>query len=447
MSATHYFSAHDLFSAPFLAPEQVGKQLGNSLILAPHPDDEALGCGGMIQFLLEQQITVHIGFVTSGDASHPNSKRYPPQRLGLLREEEARQSCTFLGVPEKNVFFMRLADGRLHSLTSQEREKSILMLAEYISTFNIDSLLLPWQRDPHPDHRVTYALGKAAMAKSANPIQLVEYPIWLWKNSSKKDWPQKDERQIFKLDISSKLPKKKEAIYAHQSQTTSLIDDDAEGFVLTDDLLAPFLAPYEFYFFQKPDSLLSLSEKYFDALYQNNSDPWNFRNSEYEKSKYETIDKFLKDKTYNRALELGCSIGVHTAHLAKHCKTLLAVDICEIAIATAKANSALPNVLYEKSDIVKAFPPGPFDFISMCEMGYYFNTEALNAIFAKIATHLEVHGHFLLVHWTSFVREYPLDGRQVHQLFEAFAQHSNAFTLLSSYSHERFELSLWKKNR
>lgn len=435
----------ELMDAPLFAPEQLKKQLGNSLILAPHPDDEALGCGGLIQYLLEQNTGVHLCFVTSGDASHRNSKKYPPIELGKLRENEARNACEILGIKSSNIIFLRQPDSRLKDLKQKQRLEVIKQLADILMEFEISSLLLPWRRDPHPDHRASFDFGKKAVEICGGQIQLVEYPIWLWKNSSSEDWPLKNEVEMFRLDISPKMEKKKRAIYAHVSQTSWLIDDDPEGFILTDDLLSPFLDPFEFYFFNKEEKLKSLSKSYFDALYSHNPDPWNFRTSEYEQRKYGTINNYLENRKYNSGLELGCSIGEHTAHLASHCGSLLAVDISERAIATAKEENNLPNVHYKNVDIIQEFPKGPFDFISMCEIGYYFDRENLISIFRNISENLNENGHFLMVHWTSYVREYPLNGKLVHQIFREFNERINSFSLISSFTDDRYELLLWEK--
>lgn len=440
-------TAVDILKAPLFAPEQLGKQMGNSLVLAPHPDDEALGCGGLIQYLLEQNMTVIVCFVTSGEASHKHSKKYPPEKLAILREEEAKKACDILGVKPSHVFFLRQPDSGLQDLKNEQRNNNARNVADILKEFKIYSLVLPWRMDPHPDHRAAFELGKTAVALREDNIQLVEYPIWLWKNSSSQDWPIKESVEIFRLDISKMLERKRAAIYAHASQTSTLIDDDPEGFTLSDDLLSPFLIPFEFFFFNKEENLRSLSKSYFDSLYSHNPDPWNFRTSEYEKRKYETIDKYLKDSEYNKGLELGCSIGEHTAHLAAHCKSLLAVDVSEDAVAEAKIENALPNVLYKVADILQEFPEDQFNFISMCEIGYYFDRKNLLSVFENVADYLEENGHFLMVHWTSYVREYPLNGRLVHQMFEKFNKEKGLFSLISSFTDDRYELVLWRKLR
>lgn len=220
----------------------------NVLIVAPHPDDEVLGCGGMIQKLKESTIDVFVLFVTKGDASHPKSMKYPPEVLAKIRKQEAIDCCSILGVPEEKVLFLGLADGTLNNFSENQKHTVALKINDLLTKYSISTMLLPWRRDPHPDHRASYTMAKMAAEKLKERIFIIEYPIWLWKNSEPKDWPSKDEVEIYKLNIEDYLSKKEEGIYAHKSQTSHLIKDDPEGFILTPDLLAPFKEPWEYFF-------------------------------------------------------------------------------------------------------------------------------------------------------------------------------------------------------
>ncbi|WP_051285036.1 PIG-L family deacetylase [Aequorivita capsosiphonis] len=439
-------SSKQLLKAPLLSINQLGKQIGNAFIIAPHPDDEALGCGGIISYLTSQNIPIWVGFMTSGGASHPNSEKYPAAKLSQLREKEALRACKILGVPNSNVAFFRGPDSFLHKIDENKKNQMVSDLVEILLKNNIDSLFLPWRRDVHTDHLAVYKIGKKALEGADREIQIIEYPIWLWNNSEREDWPFEDEVETFRLDIRNVLSKKKEAIFAHKSQTTNLIADDAAGFVLTDELLTPFLQPYEIYFFPSQHHRSSLKKSYFDALYASNSDPWNFKKSDYEKEKYEKTDSFLENRNYKNGLELGCSIGVQTRYFARRCKNLLAVDISAEAINSAKGNNKdLTNVHFQQLDVLKEFPKDLFDFISMCEMGYYFNKKNLKSLFVNISENLMEKGIFLMVHWTSYVREYPLSGRQVHEQFAVFNTNMKHFKCISTYTHESYELQLWEK--
>src|SRR5690625_2466471 len=249
MQSDHQFKIV-LSTGSFLYIVQLKEQIGASLILAPHHDDEDRGCGGMIRYLRDQNIAVIVVFITSGNASHPNSKEYPVPVLAKIREEEARKSCEILGVDSEQLIFLKQEDARLSFLEESHKQKLIEEIAEILKRHQISSVFLPWRRDPHPDHIAAYQIGKEAVQRShSSAIEIIEYPIWLWKNSLPQDWPLHSEIEIFKLNISSVKFEKHKAIFAHESQTTNLIQDDPEGFVLTEDLLAPFLGEEEIYFF------------------------------------------------------------------------------------------------------------------------------------------------------------------------------------------------------
>src|ERR1700722_17846159 len=69
------------------------------MVLAPHADDESLGCAGLIAELTRMGRPPVVVIVTDGTGSHPSSHAYPPSRLRALREREALQAVTILGLP------------------------------------------------------------------------------------------------------------------------------------------------------------------------------------------------------------------------------------------------------------------------------------------------------------------------------------------------------------
>ncbi len=446
MSINKRLNAEQLSLVPLLAIEQLGKQLGSTLVLAPHPYDAALRCGGIIAHLRRQNIPVWVIFITNGTASHPNSVEYPTKKLASLRKKEAVKSCKILDVESTHIVFLEHPDASLVNFNSDEKTDVALQIFNIVKDHNIFSVFLPWRREPHEGHKVAYELGRMVKDRYAQDIELIEYPIWLWKNSKKEDWPFEKEVEAFRLNIDEMVAKKRKAIFAHAHQTSKIIKDDPQGFTLTEDLSSTSLTSFELYFIDKDRKASSLEKEYFDTLYSHNPDPWNFRNSEYEQSKYKAIDVHIGDRYFENALELGCSIGIQTRYFAPHCKYLLAIDISESAIDTAKQlNDNLLNVDFQHLDVLKKFPAGPFNFVSMCEIGYYFTDKTLKMLFNKITENLAEKGHFLMVHWTSFVREYPLTGKKVHQLFIEFNEKVKRYSCVSLYVHKNYELMLWEK--
>ena len=80
------------------------------IVIAPHPDDESLASGGLIAEACRQGLRGKVVVVSDGAGSHPNSKAYPPERLRVLREEEARQAGAELGLNPEQMLFLGLPD-------------------------------------------------------------------------------------------------------------------------------------------------------------------------------------------------------------------------------------------------------------------------------------------------------------------------------------------------
>lgn len=164
----------------------------------------------------------------------------------------------------------------------------------------------------------------------------------------------------------------------------------------------------------------SLPASYFEDKYRHDIDPWTFRTSDYEKSKYaETIDALTRP-IYHSALEVGCSIGVFTALLSPHCDYLLAIDVSTTAIAEAKRQN-ISNVSFEVKHLPSEFPPGLFDLIVLSEVLYYFRKDDLQEVARLSASGIAPAGEIILCHWLGET-DYPLTGQQASDIFaEAIA--------------------------
>jgi 2-polyprenyl-3-methyl-5-hydroxy-6-metoxy-1,4-benzoquinol methylase len=162
----------------------------------------------------------------------------------------------------------------------------------------------------------------------------------------------------------------------------------------------------------------SFLPSYFEAKYQADIDPWNFRSSPYEREKYRATIGALSRPRYRRALESGCAIGVLSALLASRCHQLVAVDGAETAIAEAK-RQPLENVHFQIGFLPADFPNGPFDLIVLSEVLYYFSEPDLKQMAELCLATLEPDGEMILCHWLGET-DYPLTGRQASDLFASF---------------------------
>ncbi|MEH2312166.1 MAG: PIG-L deacetylase family protein [Nostoc sp.] len=214
-----------------------------ALIVAPHPDDETLGCGGAIALLRSLNCDVQVLVISDGTLSHPRSRKYPADRLLALRETETLSALKLLGVEANAVTFYRMQDGSI----STQYQSAVSSCRDYITEVAPQIIFLPWRYDPHADHRATWKLIKAALHDLHLSPRLIEYPIWDWDCEQRGSLPASLEVTTWRLDISTVVEVKQQAIAAYRSQITDLIDDDPQGFRLSAEMLANFTRPWEVY--------------------------------------------------------------------------------------------------------------------------------------------------------------------------------------------------------
>ena len=227
-----------------LLPEESVIEFGKTLIVAPHPDDESLGCGGVIALLRKFDREVSILVLSDGTLSHPNSVKFPPEKLRGLREDEITQAAAILGVSSANIEFFRFQDRRVPDRDSDNFGPAVERCRKFIEAAKPQTIFVPWRRDPHPDHRAAFQIFE--QAKNENH-EIIEYPIWLYELAQSDDAPLTTEVSAFRLDVGSVAETKQKAVRAHRSQVTDLIDDDPEGFRLSEEVLRNFAAPFEIY--------------------------------------------------------------------------------------------------------------------------------------------------------------------------------------------------------
>ena len=168
--------------------------------------------------------------------------------------------------------------------------------------------------------------------------------------------------------------------------------------------------------------MTSLPPAYFDDLYADAPDPWDFATSPYEAAKYAATLAALPQPRYRAALEIGCSIGVLTGSLAERCDSVLAIDVARVALDQArKRNAALPHIRFETGQFPAAMPTdmpaAGFDLIMLSEVLYYLDAAALaDAARATLAL-ARPSADILLVHWLGPTPGYPMTGDGAAEAF------------------------------
>jgi LmbE family N-acetylglucosaminyl deacetylase len=205
------------------------------VVVAPHPDDEVLACGGALALLARAGREIVVVGVTDGEGSHPGSATWTPALLARQLRGEREEGLARLGVSVP-ARALGIADG----CVAEAEAALATRLCEVLQPRDV--LLSTWRLDGHPDHE---AVGRAAAsAASRTGCRLWELPVWMWHWAVPADarvpWS-----RLRRLSLDGEARQRKShAIAAHGSQ---LVETPAEARapVLPEWALARLLRPFE----------------------------------------------------------------------------------------------------------------------------------------------------------------------------------------------------------
>ncbi|WP_232631880.1 PIG-L deacetylase family protein [Methylobacterium sp. Leaf118] len=216
---------------------------GGLVVVAPHPDDESLGCGGLIVQALARGRPVRVVIVSDGCGSHPNSTAYPHDRLRNLREAETIAAMAELGLASEHVHFLRLPDGGVPS-AGPEAETAAARIAAIAREAGAGAVFVTWRHDPHCDHTASAALVDRARPHLPR-VAVYAYPVWGWTLPPEHEVGAAPEG--YRLAVEDARAAKRRAVEAHASQVSGLIADDPEGFQLKPEMIDRLTGPYEWF--------------------------------------------------------------------------------------------------------------------------------------------------------------------------------------------------------
>jgi LmbE family N-acetylglucosaminyl deacetylase len=218
---------------------------GTCVVLAPHPDDESLGCGGLIAACCAAARMPLVAILTDGGASHPQSQEYPPERMRVVRQREAHQAVGQLGMRPERLVFCDFPDTQAPTEGAGFDDAVRMMCGLVAHEPNCTAILAPWRHDPHADHEAASFIAAEVAARS--DIRHVAYPVW--------GWMLPDDAPVlvntvtgWRLDIAPFMRVKQRAIAAHKSQYGGMVTDDPSGFQLPPQLLDVLKTPFETFF-------------------------------------------------------------------------------------------------------------------------------------------------------------------------------------------------------
>ena len=179
------------------------------LVLAPHPDDEVLGCGGTIAKYAKAGEKVIVAVFSSGAGSHPLHKEHV---IIKTRKEEAEEVHRTLGVKE-TIFFMLDDFNFKQELVDKE---IILKLYDIVKKEKPTKIFMPALDDTHAHHRAVGRIALQMHSQYSLRCSLYTYSIWNPLSLLKRSQPR------LVVDVSAEQQQKTQAYRLYKSQWVSL---------------------------------------------------------------------------------------------------------------------------------------------------------------------------------------------------------------------------------
>jgi len=384
------------------APAVDLRGVGSVVVVAPHPDDETLGAGGLIATAADAQVPVHVLLLTRGERSHPGSPTVTPEQLAPRRSEEFRHALRVLH-PTASATELDVPDGAVREHADVLRTALGHRLA---GAARPTLVVAPWRGDGHRDHRVAGEVTEQVVAATPG-TELLAYPIWAWH------W---DDPSVptAPWDRARRLPlgpdvrdRKARALAAYPSQTMPLSDAPGDEPIVDGRHAAHHLRAEEWLF----APLRSRSRASFDAHYARKPEGWDFDGSWYEQRKRAVTLAALPRARYRSALELGCATGVLTAALTERADTVTGTDLAEAAIEQARRRA--PSARFERAAFPGEWPAGRWDLVVLSEVGYYLSPDDLDRTVDRVLDSLDDDGVLVTCHWRHPDDEAVTDGDTV----------------------------------
>jgi len=162
-SMTDYFS-NFVRAIPIQAP--FGESM---LVLAPHQDDETIGCGGVLALQVRAKKKACVVMMTDGAEDCEELGMTRPE-MAALRDEESRRAAAVIAM--ETPVFLGYAD-----LTARQDDASEA-IRQVIVERKVDAIFVPFMLDGHPDHRKANYILAAALKKIDRQLRVFGYEVW-----------------------------------------------------------------------------------------------------------------------------------------------------------------------------------------------------------------------------------------------------------------------------
>lgn len=186
-----------------------------ALVIAPHPDDETFGVGGLIALKKEKEVPVKVIFFTSGEASHISCCNISKEEVAGVRRKQALEAIGCLGLNSGEILWQDLQDGNIPCEGENGFEDSVRNLGEIFENEKPAEIYCPHPNDGWPDHEATSRIVMQAIKRSGSNARIIYYLVWSWYNARSLGRKFFNWNKAWKLNIEPVFEKKISAIHCY----------------------------------------------------------------------------------------------------------------------------------------------------------------------------------------------------------------------------------------
>ena len=185
--------------------------VGATLVIAPHPDDETLGCGGMIATRAAEGRRVVLVVVTDGRALFRRFGVTDPSELDVsaMRKAETLRAVEILGANPRDVRFLDFENERL----AEQRAEAGRRLEAILSELSPSEVYVTSPFEGHREHVLANELTRAACAATGKCPSLLEYVVTLGRGQTLDTVP----RRVVRMNVSAVRDRERRALAQFRS--------------------------------------------------------------------------------------------------------------------------------------------------------------------------------------------------------------------------------------
>lgn len=406
-----------------VVPDGTVTEGGTIIVLAAHPDDEALGAAALLSRADEWNCPVTVLLFSAGENSHPDSTTHSREQLKSIRIKEFDRALSTLNEAHSSRF-LALPDGQLPEYTDQIQDA---IRQEIARSRGPVTLIAPYSQDGHCDHE---AVGASALdVGRSSHAMVLEYPIWFWHWAA----PTDPRWHSWKVLPDPRGLDRKALFACYESQTQPLSEHCGDEAILTNTHLEHFARGRDTFVITNFRSTSTgtgedgkgpaindacTASTVFDDVHQARADPWTVWESEYEIAKRVTLVTHLPSRSFSHILEIGCSVGALTRDLVDCGTKVTAVDASCEALKTAQLlQLRVPTrVEFVHATVPFAWPEGHSDCVVLSETGFYLTRSQLKRTLERIDGSTPSRFVLVLCHWKGEIKDWPLNADEVHDV-------------------------------